>query len=205
MSRMSPSHPLAHPRLYSLWQAPFQRQKLAPVFATGDVARARRVLDVACGPGLDTRHFAHADYTGLDLDPGYVEHARARHPRARFLVADARSELLPHEPPFDFILANSFLHHVDDAGARRVLAQLARLVTEDGHVHVLDLVLPESPCIARALARADRGDHPRTLDAWRTLFTERFEPILFEPYAVRLLGLPLWHMVYFKGRARREP
>jgi SAM-dependent methyltransferase len=198
------SHPLALPRLYRLWQAPFQRQKLAPILATGDVARARRVLDVACGPGLDAPRFAHADYTGLDANAAYVEHARMRHPGARFLVADALGELLPDEPPFDFVLANSFLHHVDDAGARRVLGHLARLVTEDGHVHVLDLVLPESPCIARALARADRGDHPRTLDAWRTLFTERFEPVLFEPYAVRLLGLPLWHMIYFKGKARRE-
>ena len=202
---MTARHPLAHPRLYRLWQAPFQRQKLAPCLRAGDVARARRVLDVACGPGIDAQRFAHADYTGLDVDPAYVEHARTRHPRARFLVADALGELLQGEPPFDFVLANSFLHHVDDAGARRVLANLARLVTDDGHVHVLDLVLPESPCIARALVRADRGDHARTFEAWRNLFTEHFEPVLFEPYAIRLMGLNLWHMVYFKGRARREP
>lgn len=203
---MSPAtHPLAHPRLYRLWQAPFQRQKLAPILATDDVARAERVLDVACGPGLDAGRFAHADYTGVDANPAYVEHARARHAGARFLVADATGELLQGEAPFDFVLANSFLHHVDDAGARRVLARLARLLTPDGHVHVLDLVLPERPCLARALARADRGEHPRTLDAWRELFTEHFEPVRFEPYAVRLVGLPLWHMVYFKGRARREP
>jgi hypothetical protein len=41
------------------------------------------------------------------------------------------------------------------------------------------------------------------LAEWRRLFTARFEPVVFEPYALTALGAPLWRMVYFKGRARR--
>jgi len=39
---------------YRVWQAPFAEKKLAPLYAHNDVARARRVLDVGCGPGTNT-------------------------------------------------------------------------------------------------------------------------------------------------------
>src|SRR6185437_15919484 len=42
---------------YRLWQAPFAERKLAPLWEHNDVARARRVLDVGCGPGTNTQHF----------------------------------------------------------------------------------------------------------------------------------------------------
>ena len=141
-------------------------------------------------------------YTGIDRDAGYVADAKKRL-QGTFLVADA-ADRLPLEGPFDFILVNSLLHHLDDTDARAVLASAADLVAEDGHVHVMDLVLPERPSPARKLAHLDRGDFPRPLGEWHTLFSERFEPVVFQPYAIRALGLPLWHMVYFKGRARLE-
>ena len=197
---------LANATVYSLWQAPFREAKLAPCLASGDFTRAERVLDVACGPGTNARHFRHADYTGFDANPGYVKHARSRFPFGRFLTGDATEAPLPaNEPPFDLILVNSFLHHLDESGASRVLENLSRWLKVDGSVHVLDLVLPERASVARWLARADRGGHARPVETWRALLTEFFEPVTFEPYAIRALGLPLWHMVYFKGRARREP
>jgi len=187
--------------VYRLWQAPFAERKLAPLFAGGDVARARRVLDVGCGPGTNTRHFAHADYLGIDLNPRYVEDARRRTGRA-FVAADVTEYRVPPEERFDLILVNSLLHHLDTPSVRRLLASLAPLLTPDGHVHVLDLVLPERPSVSRALARWDRGDHPRPLAEWRGLFEEAFEPVAFDPYPLGAAGATLWNMVYFKGRAR---
>jgi SAM-dependent methyltransferase len=190
---------LDHTWVYRLWQAPFAEQKLAPILANNDLRAVRRVLDVGCGPGTNTHHFAHADYQGIDYNPRYVESARRR----AFVVADVTTYTVPQSERFDFILANSFLHHVDTPGVERILAQLADLVSEDGHVHILELVLPDHASIARLLARWDRGDFPRPLAEWRRLFTARFEPVVFEPYALTALGAPLWRMVYFKGRARR--
>ena len=46
--------------------------------AANDVASVRRVLDVGCGPGTNTRYFEHADYLGLDINRGYIESARRR-------------------------------------------------------------------------------------------------------------------------------
>jgi SAM-dependent methyltransferase len=193
---------LEHTLAYRVWQAPFAERKLLPFLAHNDVRRARHVLDVGCGPGTNTRHFAGADYLGIDFNPAYVESARRRHGRD-FIVADVTRYRVPPDRRFDLILANSLFHHIDDANTRRILAHLATLLTDDGHVHILDLVLPERPSVSRFLARADRGDYPRPLEQWRELFTAAFEPVVFEPYPLGAAGVTLWNMVYFKGHARR--
>ena len=198
----------AHARLmentlaYRVWQAPFAERKLAPLFAHNDVARARRVLDVGCGPGTNTHHFAGADYLGIDFNAAYIESARRRHGR-QFVVADVTTYQVSSDQRFDLILANSLFHHIDDAATRRILAHLATLLADDGHMHIMDLVLPSAPSVSRLLAHADRGDYPRPLEAWRELFTRAFEPVVFEPYPLGAGGVTLWNMVYFKGRARR--
>ena len=187
---------------YRVWQAPFAERKLAPLYVHNDVAGARRVLDVGCGPGTNTAHFARAEYLGVDFNPAYIESARRRHGR-EFVVADVTKYESAPDQRFDLILANSFFHHIDTASARRILAHLATLLSDDGHVHVFDLVLPEGRSVSRFLARADRGEYPRPLDEWRELFTGAFEPVVFEPYPLGAAGMTLWNMIYFKGRVRR--
>ncbi len=193
---------MEHTLAYRLWQAPFAERKLAPLFAHNEVDAAQRVLDVGCGPGTNAHHFAHADYLGLDFNPAYIESARRRYGR-NFLVADVTKYEVPPDQRFDLILANSLFHHIDDASTRRILARLPTLLSPDGFVHIFDLVLPERPSVSKFLARADRGDHPRPLEAWRSLFSESLEPVVFEAYPLGAAGLTLWNMVYFKGRARR--
>lgn len=193
---------LGRPAVYRLWQAPFAARKLAPLVANGSAARARRVLDVGCGPGTNAPFFAHADYLGVDLNPRYIADARRRYPHARFEVADATSDAFAASQSFDFILLNSLLHHIDDDGAGRVLDRVARLLAPDGAVHVLDLVLPERQSLARLLARLDRGEHPRPLGAWRALFSASLAEEAFEPYPLGAGTVVLWNMVYFRGHRR---
>lgn len=187
---------------YRLWQAPFAEQKLDAVRRHGGLASARRVLDVGCGPGINTRFFSHADYLGLDINPAYVAFGRRRYGR-EFLEADVCRYTAPTGSAFDFILVNSFFHHVDDDNTKRILNHLSTLLTDDGHVHILDLVLPERRGAARTLARWDRGHFPRPIEEWRALFESSFEPVVFEPFPLTLFGKTLWEMVYFQGRRRR--
>lgn len=192
---------LEHSAVYRLWQAPFAERKLAPLWRHNDVRAARRVLDVGCGPGTNAAHFAHTDYLGIDLNERYVADARRRYGR-EFVAADVREYRVDPAERFDLILVNSLLHHLDTPSVRSLLAHLATLLSADGHVHVFDLVMPERPSISRALAEWDRGDWPRPLEEWRTIFSEAFEPVVFEPYPLGAAGITLWNMVYFKGRAR---
>ena len=187
--------------VYSLWQAPFAADKLAPLFAHNDLKRVRRVLDVGCGPGTNTGLFAHADYLGIDINPKYIETARRKHGRS-FAVADVTSYEDSAAGQFDFILVNSFLHHVDDAGTSKILSRLPRWLSKDGHAHIFELVSPGDHSIAQFLARLDRGKYARSLEDWRKAFEQHLEVVIFEPYPLKWLGATLWNMIYCKGRAK---
>lgn len=187
--------------VYRLWMAPFADRKLAPVLAHNDLGAVRRVLDVGCGPGTNTQHFLHVDYLGLDINPAYIESARRRF-RRPFVVADITKYTVDPGKRFDFILVNSMLHHVDETSTHRVLSHLATLLTADGHIHIIELVIPPEPSIPRRLARWDRGEYVRPLGDWRAIFCEYFDPIVDEPFAVGMAGMDLWHFVYFKGRPK---
>jgi SAM-dependent methyltransferase len=196
---------LAKPMSYRLWQAPFAEAKFAPVRRHNDLATVRRVLDVGCGPGTNTGHFDDVDYLGIDINERYVAYASSHFGRP-FLAADATEFRAPGGESFDFILVNSFLHHLPDEDVSTLLAHLGSIVSGDGAIHVLELELPARPSIAKLLARLDRGNYPRPLDSWRQLLAESFEPLVFERYPLTLPGparLTLWNMVYFKGRPRR--
>jgi SAM-dependent methyltransferase len=192
---------LEHTAVYRLWQAPFAEQKFAPVLANNDLRRVRRALDVGCGPGTSTGHFAEADYLGIDINERYIESARRRHKRD-FVAADVRNHRFAAGERFDFILANSFLHHLNTEDVLGILSHLQALLTEDGHIHAMELVLPEERSIACLLARWDRGDFARPGEEWRTILCQLFEPVVLEFYPVSLMGTTLWNMVYFKGKAR---
>jgi len=192
---------LGFPAVYRLWQAPFAAAKLRPLRQQNDLETVRRVLDVGCGPGTNSTVFSHTDYLGLDLNERYIELARRRY-RGRFEVADVRSYRAPAGEAYDFILLNSFLHHIDDENTDRILANMNSLLSDDGHVHILELVLPEQASISRWLARHDRGEFPRPLERWKEIFSVHFDTVILHPYPLGLGGITLWNMVYFKGRRK---
>lgn len=190
---------LERPSVYLAWQRPFVATKLAPVWRHNDRSTIRRVLDVGCGPGTNSAEFAGLEYLGVDVNPAYIEYARRRY-GSRFQVADVRTDGVPGRGTYDFVLVNSLLHHLDDNAASSLLADLHEYVSSDGHIHVIELDLPQRRGLPRFLAQSDRGEYPRDLPNWRTLLTEHYEEVVFEPFAVPARGPMLWSMVYFKGR-----
>jgi SAM-dependent methyltransferase len=188
--------------IYLAWQAPFIRAKVQPFLRHNDLSQLGRVLEVGCGPGTNAVLFQQTKYLGIDLNPRYIATARRRF-GPKFEQADVRDFSPRAEERFNTVFMNSLLHHLDDEAVRTLLEKLSRVVDADGHVHILDLVLPERRSVARWLAEHDRGDFPRPLEAWRTLFSGVFQPVVFEPYSVSLCGTPLWRMVYFQGSVRK--
>ena len=192
---------LDFPSVYRLWQAPFASAKLRPLQHDNDLCNARRVLDVGCGPGTNSPVFSHTDYLGLDLNERYIEQAQRRY-QGRFEVADVRSYQAPAGESYDFILLNSFLHHIDDQNTSKILANMDSLLSDDGHVHILELVLPERASVSRWLARHDRGKFPRSLERWKQIFSDQFDTVTLKPFSLGLCGITLWNMIYFKGRRK---
>jgi SAM-dependent methyltransferase len=189
---------LEHPAVYAAWQAPFVAEKFAPVERSLKRQTVRRVLDVGCGPGTNAQRFSGADYVGVDINPCYLEVARARH-KGMFVQADLASDKTLALGCFDTILVNSLLHHLDDQAVDALLASLATMLAPGGAVHVLELVRPDRLSLPSAMAALDRGRYARTLDRWRGLLDRYFDAVAFEPYT---FGWGLWSMVYFQGAPR---
>jgi len=185
--------------VYSLWQSPFAKQKFAPILKQNDLQTVRNVLDVGCGPGTNAALFANTGYLGVDINPRYIESAKKKYGR-HFLVADVTTYDEIPEEKFDFVLINSFLHHIDDAGTNAILSRLKYWLSDDGHIHILELVYPARLSVAQLVAKADRGKFSRPLEQWRSLFEQHLNVQIFEPYPLKGFGVTLWNMIYCKGR-----
>ncbi len=192
---------LGQPFLFNLYQLPFARQKVKQLMKHWDIDHVRSVLDVGCGPGTNAPRFANARYLGIDINESYIQMARSRY-HGEFLVADITTSRAIPPAAYDFILVNSFLHHIDTPSTLGILSRLSERLTLDGHLHSVELVLPEKPGIPRWLALHDRGKFPRSLASWREIFEDKLQSVVFEPFPIRQLGHTILELVYFKGRRK---
>ena len=95
--------------------------------------RGKRVLDVGCGTGFFTAYYLErgARVTGIDIAPVSIETLGARHPEARFILADAGER--PIEGRYDLVNAFDVLYHiVDDARWEAAVTNLAATVELGG-------------------------------------------------------------------------
>ncbi len=197
---------LEYPQVYLTWQGPFIRQKINPVLndlqsRAPESATRKRILDIGCGPGTNTALFGKRyDYTGVDLSPEYVEYASRKH-GLPFFVCDVTKDPLP-PGPFDLVLINSLMHHLSDAEVATLLNKVLNVLTPDGEIQIIDLILPPQPSMARFLAQHDRGEFPRPLESWRTLFGSLFSLETLTEFPVGFFNSPMWLMVHARGRRK---
>ena len=100
-------------------------------------------LDVGCGDGMLAGKLAErcAEVTGIDRDPRIIAVARARpHERVQFVEADFLAHPFPPDS-FDFVCANTSLHHMDFAAA---LTAMARVLRPGGRLAVVGLAADKS-------------------------------------------------------------
>jgi len=114
--------------------------------ALKDVAfdpKGREVLDVGCGTGFFTGYYLGrgARLTGVDIAPVSIETLRARHPEARFVLADVGEQPvpLPEEGRYALVNAMDVLYHItDDARWEAAVNHLAAAVGDGGLLVVTD-------------------------------------------------------------------
>lgn len=197
-------HPLDMSWLYLAWQAPFVEQKLVPFRRRHPGLPFRRILDIGCGPGTNTRAFlkTNPNYLGIDLNAGYVASAKRRFGDAYFMVGDAAKLDVPPGNRFDCIFINSMLHHMTDDQVRSLLRSTGDLLAPDGTVYIIDIYAPEATGLVRRLAMADRGEHVRTLAQLRTVVQSELRVGFEEIYTLHMIGVDLWATAYFEGFPR---
>jgi SAM-dependent methyltransferase len=131
----------------------------------GATLAGRTVLDVGCGTGFFTAYYLErgARVTGLDIAPVAVERLAARHPEARFLLADVSEAEISGR--FDIVNAFDVLYHItDDARWERAVRHLAAAVAPGGLLLATDTFA--------ALGGLALHNRSRPLDRYRALLAE---------------------------------
>jgi SAM-dependent methyltransferase len=131
--------------------------------------RGAAVLDVGCGPASLLPYLPSIDYTGVDLNPASIAFAKKNYAeRGRFLVGDA-ADLVPDQR-YDIVIVAAILHHLDDAGAKRLFGNLVGALKPGGRIVTIDNIwLPRQNPIAKLINALDSGKNVRTLAGYQKL------------------------------------
>ena len=174
-------------RLAGWLLAPGAPQGLAPLMEKAFGKSRGLVLDMGCGPELNTPEpeglLVGADviekyvrsYTGgyLDEDPGLVSCPPPGRKRLGYLLSAGN---LPFQSgSFDEARCVAVFHHLTDLEAGKALREMNRCLRSGGRLVIMDAVLPRRAWL-RPLAwltlKLDRGRHVRKQDQLQNLCQE---------------------------------
>jgi len=105
-----------------------------------------RVMDFGCGPGVVSRHFArflsHGHLTCVDISETairIVEKRLSTYENVDFVTGDIREAGLA-TASYDVIFLNFVYYHIDPVSRESVMAELVRLLREDGFLVIRNAV-----------------------------------------------------------------
>ncbi len=188
---------LAIPTAYQFWWnmvgGPAYAKVLVNEYAQPSVGA--RILEIGCGPGTIVRYLPPSEYLGFDLSPRYIELAKKRFPKARFVCERVSQFSLAKEQSFDVVLAHGIVHHLEDAEARQLFQIAFDALRPGGKLVTCDGVWTDgqSP-VARWLLTKDRGEYVRSEREYVGIASQVFSNI--RP-SVRddLLRIPYTHLI----------
>jgi SAM-dependent methyltransferase len=154
-----------------------------------------RILDIGCGPAGILALLPDVQYTGIDLSPDYIAHARAHFGlRGTFVCQSVADAAVESPGSYDIVMAIGLLHHLDDTEALKVF-EMARLALKPmGRFMSLDgCWVDGQSTFARLLLRMDRGAFIRSEKALVAIASRVF-PLVDARIHHDLLRVPYTHI-----------
>jgi len=200
MIRKAIERALEHPAIYNINQFFGQstvRRYRALLAEEVPCDAETSLLDLGCGTGV-TAGVVTGRYSGVDINPDYIDTAQRRYPHAKFFAMDC-SRLDFADASFDLATTIATTHHLTDAELESMTMEALRVVRPGGAFHIIDAILPIN---RRAFAkefffRMDRGRFPRQLDEL-TGVVSRCADVIHR----RVLNGPLHDVAYLRAVPR---
>jgi SAM-dependent methyltransferase len=136
----------------------------------------KRILEVGCSIGNIAqafRFFENIEYTGIDIDPVVIEHAKesfSQYPNFEFICQDLKTYQFRGQP-FDFILFAGVCHHVPDEECQNLFKAALKLLSNNGKFVIVDILKPEpeDSWFLHWYITIDQGEHIRSDASLRAL------------------------------------
>ncbi len=154
-----------------------------------------RILEIGCGPGAIVPYLPETEYIGFDLSAPYIEYARKRFPKAKFICERVSAYTLPKRDYFDLVLALAILHHLEDSEALQLFRTAHDALRIGGKLVTMDGVWTQDQSrVARYIQARDRGQHIREEQSYVALAQQVFSRVTA---SVRhgLLRIPYTHLI----------
>lgn len=187
--------PAIYDRVMRLFGGPASRKRFVEELVRPQPGA--KVLDVGCGIGALLADLPDGvSYVGMDINPAYIEAARARYgDRGEFFAARAGDPLAPEWSGFDVVIAMALLHHLEDDEAHRLLHSVSSVMKPGGTFVSIDPTThAKQSIVARVLVSLDRGKRVRSPDGYRALIAAHF-PDVETRVLTDLLPIPYSHCV----------
>lgn len=134
-------------------------QKVVELVHSG-APRNARVVDLMCGTGYllgeIRKKRKDLELVGVDIDPRYVDFARAHYSQIHFEQGDVLQWRPPQ--PFDVFLCTGALHHIAYDRQEEAVKKMARMIRPEGYGIISDCYIDDYTTeLERKLAAAKMG------------------------------------------------
>ena len=142
------------------------------------------MLELGCGTCDFLYYFENCYYTGIDLDPKYIEKAKKRYhnrKNTQFICKDLNEFAKDCNDRYDLILMTGVIHHISNAEVEECFSIIKRLLSEDGIFFSFDAVYVDGmSCFEKFLADLDRGKYVRHKDEYVTMNLKHWKNVFYE-------------------------
>ena len=191
---------LEKPLVYNAWANTTLIAKMNAIKSIMPPIKGKNVLDIGCGPAMNTALFMNCDYTGIDINPGYIAQAKKKFPDKYFYEQDVTNLTVP-EKRFDIILFNSMIHHIPDDKMINIFSKVHSLLNHNGFAILSEPLIPQPhDYICLWAMQLDRGKYFRTREGYHRLFNRYFTIDEEMTYPLSIIGITGWRMYNMRLR-----